>query len=62
MCVCGASTVLYEPSIVCVLVFSACVCVSPCCQDESSLGNNLSRCIVFRQGALISVRVCVVQN
>ena len=39
-----------------------CVCVCSCaslgCQDMSSLGNNLSRCFVVRQGGL-SVYVCV---
>ena len=34
-------------------------CVSLSCQDESSFGNNLSRCIVFRQGGSVCVCVCV---
>ena len=33
-------------------------CVSLSCQDESSFGNNLSRCIVFRQGGSVCVCVC----
>ena len=46
---------------VCVRALTVCVfvlfCVSLSCQDESSFGNNLSRCIVFRQGG--SECVCV---
>ena len=44
---------------VCVCVYvcvCACSCASLGCQDVSSLGNNLSRCFVFRQGG---VCVCV---
>ena len=31
--------------------------MSPSCQDVSSLGNNLSGCIVFRQGGSVCVFV-----
>ena len=41
----------------CAFVWASVLYVSPSCQDVSSLGNNLSRCIVFRQGG--SVCVCV---
>ncbi len=39
---------------VCVCVYS---CASLGCPDVSSLGNNLSRCFVFRQGGLVCVCV-----
>ena len=41
-----------------VFVWVSVLFVSPSCQDVSSLGNNLSRCIVFRQGALCAC-VCL---
>ena len=41
----------------CVFVWASVLFVSPSGQDVSSLGNDLSRCIVFRQGG--SVCVCM---